>query len=69
MAVNTTDADLEKLWDELADVPFNEEPDGTLVLAEDWLDFPAGTEREEIWDWFDQMHSVGVVWLMYERSK
>ena len=52
---------IERLWKDLEDVVFNEDPDGCLVLESDYqlmignrevAMFPAGTDREEIWHWF-----------------
>lgn len=53
---------LEDLWREFADVPMD--PD-TERMEEQFLDFPAGTSREEIWHWFDVRHSKGVAYLLY----
>lgn len=66
-----SDKELEKLWDELTDIPFDEEENGNLVLAEDWNVFEKGTDRESIWYWFDERHSKGVGWLIneYESEK
>ncbi len=67
------DGELENLWDSLSDVPFDEDADGDLILAEDWEMFFKGETREEILHWFDEQHSKGVAWLLYEyhegRSK
>lgn len=57
---------VENLWEELENVSFDEDADGRLYLSQPWHDFPAGTEREEIWHWFDETHSKGVAWLLYE---
>lgn len=54
---------IKNLWNELTDIPF-EESENDLVLSEDWFIFDKGTEREDIWHWFDQHHSKGVGWLM-----
>lgn len=62
------DTIIENIWDQLEDVPFDEKDDGSLVLAEPWRQFPAGTDREEIWHWFDRKHSKGVHYLLYVRS-
>lgn len=62
----STDAEIENLWCDLSDVPFDELPDGRLVLAEDWNQFPAGTDREDIWHFFDRNHSKGVAYLLYD---
>lgn len=60
--VSTRDRELEELWDEFADVPMNPE---TEEMEEPFLHFPAGTNREEIWRWFDERHSKGVAYLLY----
>lgn len=56
------DTELERLWDEFADVPMDPE---TEKMEEPFLHFPAGTDREDIWSWFDERHSKGVVYLLY----
>lgn len=56
------DQALENMWNEFADVPMN--PD-TECMEEPFLDFPAGTRREDIWHWFDERHSKGVAYLLY----
>ena len=63
-----TDEDIEKAWDDLSDVPFTEDRDGTLVLDCDWRNYPQGTDRETIWHNFDMAHSKGVHYLIYERD-
>jgi hypothetical protein len=60
-----TDEKLKVMWSELTDVPFDEDYETQeLHLAEDWKHFKAGTWREDIWHWFDDNHSQGVVYLM-----
>jgi hypothetical protein len=59
-----TDSQLEQMWLDLTDVPFDETEDGRLVLAEDWEQFPAGTDREDIWYFFDDNYSKGVAYLL-----
>lgn len=61
-----TDKEIEQKWEELEDVLMNEDPDGELILADAWYVFPKGAKREEIWRWFDERHSKGVAWLLYE---
>ena len=56
------DAELEQLWDELEDIPMDPE---TEQLEAPFLDFGVGTDREDIWHWFDERHSKGVVYLLY----
>lgn len=60
------DKKIEQLWNELRDVPFDDE-EGQLVLSESWNIFQKGTEREEIWHWFDENHSKGVAWLLNKK--
>ena len=60
--LQTRDAKLEQLWGEFADIPMNPE---TEKMEEPFLHFPAGTDREDIWSWFDERHSKGVVHLLY----
>lgn len=55
------DAELELLWQKFADVPIN--PD-TEKIEEEFIGFPAGTDREDIWHWFDERHSRGVIYLI-----
>ena len=63
------DTYLEEKWDELADVPFDENEEGELLLEGNWFMFDKGTSRDEIWHWFDKRHSKGVAYLIndYER--
>jgi hypothetical protein len=60
------DTKLEKVWDELEDVLFDEDDNGELVLADNWYLFAKGTSREDIWHWFDERHSKGVAWLLHD---
>ncbi len=60
------DTYLEEKWDELTDVPFNENEEGELFLEGNWFMFDKGKSREEIWHWFDERHSKGVAWLLYD---
>ena len=52
---------IENLWKELEDVLMNPE---TENIEEDWFIFPKGTNRDEIWHWFDEHHSKGLGWIM-----
>lgn len=63
--MNKLDKLLEKLWEGLEDIPFYEE-DSELHIEEDYLSFEKGTSREDIWHWFDERHSKGVYFLLYE---
>lgn len=53
---------LEELWEKLGDVPMDPE---TECLEAPFLFFPVGTEKMELWRWFDERHSKGVVYLLY----
>lgn len=57
------DEELEELWEQLEDVPINSE---TERLDEPFMGWPVGTEREEIWHWFDHRHSKGIAYLLYK---
>lgn len=57
------DEELEALWEQFADVPVD--PD-TEKLEEQYIHFPAGTDREDVWHWFDERHSKGVAYLLYK---
>ena len=59
------DTKVEKLWDELTDVPMIPV---TECIEEDFYIWPKGTFREDIWHWFDNNHSQGVYYLLYERQ-
>ena len=48
-----------------SNVPMN--PD-TEDMEEEWFIFPKGTNREAIWNWFDENHSKGVGWIMNHEN-
>lgn len=56
---------LKQLWAELTDIPMNP---NTECMEAQFLHFPAGTEREDIWHWFDERYSKGVAGLLYSGS-
>lgn len=60
------DREVELLWEEFSNFPFDEGNDGGVYLSTDWRGFPAGTSRDDIWHWFDAHHSKGVFFLLYE---
>lgn len=60
--ISLTDEVLGFLWRRLGDTPVDD--DG--CLTECFMDYEIGTDREEIWSWFDEHHSKGVVALMYD---
>ena len=51
---------LETFWNELGDIPVND--DG--IIQESFLWWPKGTDREDIWHWFDEKYPGGVAKLM-----
>lgn len=55
------DVVVEELWDNLADVPIDPE---TEELDESYYIWPKGTDKEDIWHWFDEHHSKGVAYLL-----
>ena len=59
-----TDDLIQDLWKCFSNVPFDD-GEKDLVLGQDWFIFEKGTEREDIWQWFDSHYSKGVVSLLY----
>ncbi len=45
-----------KLWSDFADIPIDENEDIEIKF----LDFPIGTNRFEIWHWFEETYQVSV---------
>ncbi|MCK2000783.1 hypothetical protein MZM54_05195 [[Brevibacterium] frigoritolerans] len=69
MTVNS-DVEVEKMWLELENVTFVQDEDGELVLGSDWGPFHEGADRDEtVWRWFDENHSKGLGYLMYELEE
>lgn len=58
---NFNDAELEKLWEIFGCVSVNDNDE----ILEEFLGFPEGTDRIEIWQWFDELYSKGVKSLVY----
>ena len=59
-----TDDLIQDLWKCFSNVLFDD-GEKDLVLGQDWFIFEKGTEREDIWQWFDSHYSKGVVSLLY----
>lgn len=59
---------VEKVWEGLEDIPFYEK-ESIQYIDEDYFEFKKGTEKEEIWHWFDENHSKGIHFLLYEYKK
>lgn len=60
--IRDRDQKLERLWEEFADVPMDPE---TECLEGYFMGWEPGTNREDIWKWFDERHSKGVAYLLY----
>lgn len=58
------DAELEKLWELFGEIPV----DDNDMIQEEFLGFPEKTDRMEIWQWFAERYSRGVVDLLYPDS-
>ena len=56
------DAAVLEIWNAFEDVPMDPE---TEEMEEPFLHFPAHTDRETIWHWFDDNYSKGVYALLY----
>jgi len=48
----------------LEDIPFDENKEGELTISQDFHIFEKGTDRNEIWHWFDEKHDKGVADLL-----
>ena len=59
-----TDEELENLWLQFGNIPMDPESE---TMEDSFLDFPAGTHREDIWHWFDERYSKGVYALLYGK--
>lgn len=63
-----TQDEILQLWDLLADVPI----DNNDCIDEDFIGFEKGTDRLDVWLWFDRHYEGGAVTLLYkpdERKK
>ena len=60
------DHELEELWSQFEDIPMDPL---TECIEDPFLDWPAGTHREEIWTWFDKRHSRGVYYLLHGLNR
>lgn len=60
-AVEVRDKAVEKLWEQLEDIPMNTE---TECIEQPFFHFPEGSSKDEIWKWFDKHYSKGVASLV-----
>ena len=61
-AKRLSDRLIEDLWMYFGIINYDGE---TETILENFMDFPAGTWREDVWHWFDKAYSKGVHELMY----
>lgn len=54
-----TSDELETLWELFGEIPINDNDE----IEDCFLDFPVGTDRFEIWLWFDELYPEGVAKL------
>lgn len=62
---DTIDKNVETLWKEFQSVPVDR--NGNLRTV--WYAFQKGTNRNDIYGWFNRHHSKGLVYLMEEVKK
>jgi hypothetical protein len=60
---NASDDEVEALWFQMQEIPFQTVPSAEAVLAIDWQGWKKGTTKQVLFDWFDEHHSMGVTWL------
>lgn len=58
-SVILNDEVLEFLWERLGEIPVNDDGE----IEEDFMGYEEGTNREDIWSWFDENYSKGVYFL------
>lgn len=56
MNASFNDEELENAWKLLSEVNINEDDE----IVQDFLYWESGTDRQDIWNWFDKKHSKGV---------
>lgn len=54
--------DLENLWEIFGEIPINDDDQ----IEEDFLGFEKGTNRFDVWHWFDERYPGGVIKLAEE---
>ena len=63
-----TDKVIKDLWKRLEDITFvednNSDDSSYLVLASDFYIWSKGTERDRIWNWFNDNYSKGIQGLL-----
>ena len=56
------DVSVEKSWEEFKTVPL----DRNGCLKKSWYAFPKGTNKNDVYDWFNRNYSKGLAYLMEE---
>ena len=59
---DTIDKNVKMLWKEFQSVPVDR--NGNLKAA--WYAFPKGTNKNDVYDWFNRNYSKGLAYLMEE---
>ena len=59
---NFWNGQIRELWKLFGDVPINDADQ----IEEEFLGFPEGTNRFDVWEWFDKRHNGGVYSLAYK---
>ena len=62
---DTIDKNVEALWKEFENVPVDR--NGNLRVA--WKAYPKGTNKNDVYDWFNRHHSEGLAYLIEEVKK
>lgn len=55
--------EVKRLWLDFEDLPYNSDSE---CIEVEWMEFPAGTHREEIWHWFEKTFNIPIYKLLYE---
>ena len=58
------DKEVELMWKSFGVIKLSELPDGSFHINKGWHIFQAGTDRDDIFDWFDKMHTKGIDHLL-----
>ena len=61
----TIDKNVEALWKEFQSVPVDRNENLMTV----WKAYPKGTNKNEVYGWFNRHHSKGLSYLMEEVKK
>jgi len=59
MTDKKSDKELRQLWRDFGDTPINDDDE----IEQDFLNFESGTDRFDVWHWFDAEYSHGVAMI------